>query len=399
MHPPLPDDELPRHEALLRLRMLDTPAEERFDRITRIASALFAMPITLVSLVDTHRQWFKSRQGLDVCETPRSIAFSAHVILASAPLVIENALEDERFADNPLVTGAPGVRFYAGMPLKSIDGYNMGALCLIDREPRYFSNRDVSLLHDLAAWAELELNLTVAVEQKVAELRDSFVKLVSHELRGPVPGVVGAMDMIRNSLGANAAEPLTDVVGNGALRLQRLTDALSELAEFDTTHRTLSPQTVDVGDFVAAALASFSDQATAASITLHQDLPANLEVVTTMRPLVKILRHLIDNAIRFSPAGGVVTVGTTGIQEGYRVRIAVDDDGPSIPVEEVSRLFRPCIQDNIANSQRTGGTDPEQSLAHRLSIAIGGQLGYEPRPDGGSRFYLELPTQRGPKSL
>lgn len=394
MYPPLPDDELPRREALFKLRMLDTPAEERFDRITRIASALFCVPIALVSLVDAHRQWFKSRQGLEVSETPRSISFCGHAILAEGPFVIENALLDERFADNPLVTGELNLRFYAGMPLKSIDGHSLGTLCLIDREPRYFSNKDVTLLRDLAAWAELELNLTVAVEQKVAELRNTFVKLVSHELRGPMTSVVGAIDMLRSSLGANAPlEQLTDIAASGALRLNRLVDNIVGLAELDTMPRALATQTVDVSDFVAAALESFADQAAAANITLRKNLPEGLEVVTAMRPLVKILRHLIDNAIRFSPAGGTVIVTAASIHERYVVRIAVDDDGPGIPAEEVSRLFGPFTQANTADNRSVEGAGLGLSLAHRLSIAIGGRLGYEVRPNGGSRFYLELPPQ------
>ena len=134
--PEKPEDEAERLRALTDLNVLDTDAEERFDRYTRLACRLFGVPIALVSLVDEHRQWFKSRQGLAAGETSRDISFCGHAILQSDTYIIENALEDERFSDNPLVTGDPKIRFYAGHPLRSPCGAALGTLCLIDRLPR-----------------------------------------------------------------------------------------------------------------------------------------------------------------------------------------------------------------------------------------------------------------------
>ena len=155
--PQTPPDEEQRRRALYRLALLDTPAEERFDRITRTAARLFDVPIALVSLVDTNRQWFKSCLGLAARETPRGISFCGHAILRDEVLQIPDASLDPRFADNPLVTGEPFVRFYAGQPLKSPDGHRVGTLCLIDRRPRHLGEVDLRSLVDLAAWAEDEL--------------------------------------------------------------------------------------------------------------------------------------------------------------------------------------------------------------------------------------------------
>jgi PAS domain S-box-containing protein len=152
----LPRDEDARLAALHSLGILDTPAEERFDRITRVASALFDVPIALVSLVDANRQWFKSCVGLDIPETPRAVSFCAHAILGEGTLVIPDTLQDARFADNPFVTGDPLVRFYAGRPLRA-DGQALGTLCLIDQRPRTLDERQLGLLDDLGAWAEQEL--------------------------------------------------------------------------------------------------------------------------------------------------------------------------------------------------------------------------------------------------
>ncbi len=146
-----------RLAALRALRVLGTPAEERFDRITRLARDLFEVKIALVSLVDRDRQWFKSRQGLAASETPRSISFCGHAIASHEALVVEDTLQDERFSDNPLVTGAPHIRFYAGCPLRAPNGHLIGTLCIIDDAPRAFGERDKDLLHDLARVVEAEL--------------------------------------------------------------------------------------------------------------------------------------------------------------------------------------------------------------------------------------------------
>jgi signal transduction histidine kinase len=160
LEPSLPPDEADRLAALRSLFILDTPPEERFDRLTRLAKRLFNVPIALISLVDANRQWFKSRQGLSVSETPRHISFCGHAILQDEPLVIEDALLDPRFADNPLVTGKPHVRFYAGQPLLGPGNHKLGTLCIIDRQPRQMSPADLAALRDLAALAQEELNAT-----------------------------------------------------------------------------------------------------------------------------------------------------------------------------------------------------------------------------------------------
>lgn len=152
-------NEQQRLDALYRLGVLDTPSEERFDRITRLAQHLFDVPIALVSLVDRDRQWFKSRQGLSACETGRDISFCGHAIKSEEVLVVENAQRDERFHDNPLVTGEPNIRFYAGCPLRAPGGELVGTLCLIDTRPRSLEPQQLASLRDLGAQVETELSL------------------------------------------------------------------------------------------------------------------------------------------------------------------------------------------------------------------------------------------------
>lgn len=146
----IPENETARLEALRRYRLLDTTAEDAFDELTRLAATICGTPVALVSLVDENRQWFKSRVGLEVSETPRDMAFCAHTILGDQPLVVPNALEDERFHDNPLVTQDPNIRFYAGCPLVTTDGFRLGSFCVLDRIPRQLDAAQMDALSTLS---------------------------------------------------------------------------------------------------------------------------------------------------------------------------------------------------------------------------------------------------------
>ncbi|WP_281558560.1 sensor domain-containing diguanylate cyclase [Thalassomonas sp. RHCl1] len=155
--PQQPENETKRLKTLHALNILDTPPEDRFDRLTRMAKRIFNVPCAMVSLVDKNRQWFKARIGIEISETPREISFCGHAILQDDPFIIPDAAADPRFADNPLVTGPPYIGFYAGSQLHFIDGTILGTLCITDTRPRTLDNEDLMLLKDLAELAEREL--------------------------------------------------------------------------------------------------------------------------------------------------------------------------------------------------------------------------------------------------
>lgn len=157
------DNEQFRLESLRSFRILDSEAEKAFDDLTRLAANITGAPISLISLVDEHRQWFMSRVGLDAAETPREQAFCAHAIQSDTPMIVTDAREDSRFADNPLVTGEPNIRFYAGMPLVVSEGAALGTLCVIDRQPRELSEEQLTTLGILrdAVVSHLELRRSI----------------------------------------------------------------------------------------------------------------------------------------------------------------------------------------------------------------------------------------------
>jgi diguanylate cyclase (GGDEF)-like protein len=171
--PETPAHESSRVAALWQLGLLDTEPKERFDRITRLAQALFGVPIALVSLVDSDRQWFKSSQGLAATETPREISFCGHAINETKIFYVADAELDPRFSDNPLVTGGPRIRFYAGCPIAAPDGSLVGTVCVIDHAPRFFGQQDFAALSDLAAIVEQELVLgQLAIDDELTGLHN-----------------------------------------------------------------------------------------------------------------------------------------------------------------------------------------------------------------------------------
>jgi two-component system, NtrC family, sensor kinase len=147
---PLPTNEAQRLEALYGLEILDTEAEEVFDNLTRLAVYICKTPIALISLLDADRQWFKSKVALTESETSRDISFCAHAILQNGPMVVPDALQDERFKDNPFVVSEPHIRFYAGAPLTTGEGFKLGTLCVIDSEPRQLSDGQLAALQVLS---------------------------------------------------------------------------------------------------------------------------------------------------------------------------------------------------------------------------------------------------------
>ena len=157
--PAIPANEAQRLHVLHELKILDTLADDRFDRVTRIAARLFHVPMALISLVDSNRQWFKSRVGMHECSTRRDISFCAHALHEHDILLVEDAALDVRFHDNPLVTDYPYIRFYAGYPLKARDGMVVGTLCILDHQPRYLSSDEMALLTDLGHIVETELRI------------------------------------------------------------------------------------------------------------------------------------------------------------------------------------------------------------------------------------------------
>ncbi|MCG8350130.1 MAG: PAS domain-containing protein [Chloroflexales bacterium] len=209
---PLPHDEAARLAKLYAYNVLDTNPEEAFDDLTRLASQICGVPVALISLIDEERQWFKANIGLDAQETPRDVAFCAHAILQDNVMIVPDTLDDERFAENPLVTDQPNIRFYAGAPLQSDDGYNLGTLCVMDNTPRELRPDQIEALRILSqqVMAQLELRrYIISLAHMVAE-REQIEETLQESQRmlrlvmDTIPQTIFWKDRNLNYLGCNA---------------------------------------------------------------------------------------------------------------------------------------------------------------------------------------------------
>lgn len=212
-------NELSRLATLRSLNILDSEPEEFFDTITRIASTIVQVPISLVSLVDQDRQWFKSKQGLVVSETPRDISFCTHAVESGEKLIVEDALLDERFNENPLVKANPHIRFYAGIPIKSIAGYSIGTLCVIDSKPKTLSQNELAALEDLSDLATREIRVRERMlksEKSRITSENKFKNLFEN-------AAIGIAMVEPDGRWREVNDELCDIVGYSRVELMQLT--------------------------------------------------------------------------------------------------------------------------------------------------------------------------------
>jgi GAF domain-containing protein len=236
---PLPSNEPERLEALWRYGVLDTAPEEAFDELVQLAARICGTPIALISLVDASRQWFKARVGLEAQETPRDASFCAHALHDTKLFIVHDARADPRFASNPLVVGEPNIRFYAGAPIASPEGLNLGTLCVIDRQPRVLDVEQREALRVLSRQVvgQFELRRLLSERAKAAgeldRLKTSFITSVTHDLRTPLTSIRGSLGLLASGAVGELtpdARQLVDIAERNSLRLMALID---EILDFE----------------------------------------------------------------------------------------------------------------------------------------------------------------------
>ncbi len=398
---PLPANEAARLEALRRYDILDTAPEEAFDEITRLASFICGTPISVMTLVDTERQWFKSKFGIDGSETPRDQAFCAHTILSPNALVVPDALKDVRFADNPLVVGDPDIRFYAGIPLITPDGFSLGALCTIDRVPRELSPEQLSALRTLAnqvvqsmelRQSHRELNETAKRLSRLNEGKDQLFALISHDLRSPVGGVLGMLEMLTEEMEHMDREQLhknMQLLANSARGTFDLLESLLQWSMFTSGQMNFHPVAINLQDLVDDLFALTGMAAQRKSISLSARLAPGCRVLADRGMLLSVLQNLVANAIKFTQSGGSITIESAA-QDGHW-RVAVCDSGTGMAPERL-RL----VMERVGESTPGTGGEPGAGLGLKICRTFverhGSQLAAQSQPGSGTEFSFLLPA-------
>jgi signal transduction histidine kinase len=405
----LPDNERQRLAALHRYGILDTPPEDAFDELARLASMICATPIALITLVDETRQWFKARVGVSVRELSREIAVCAHTILGNDLLIIPDALEDPRFADNPLVVNTK-LRFYAGVPLTTADGVNLGTLCVMDHQPRTLDDAQKSALRALARQAVGQLELRKQISERasaeealrktedriatildeVEQMKKEFVASVSHELRTPLTSIRGSLGLLASGMVGELNEEATRVVGvaeRNSIRLMTLINDLLDFEKLDNGKVQMNIRPIALRPVVEQAVDAVR------SVAAHDRIRVELNVTDAMifgdgSRLAQVIVNLLTNAVKYSHRGGVVTVTVQPASSWVEVRVR--DRGVGIPAQAQKKLFQHFSQIDASDSRAKPGTGLGLAICTAIIEQHGGEIGVESVVGEGSTFWFRV---------
>lgn len=386
MNAPLPPNEAERLSALRATGLLDSPEERDYDELVELASIVCGMPMALVSLVDGERQWFKARVGMKASETPRDVAFCAHAILDPDEVFeVPNAREDGRFSANPLVTGAPGLGSYFGVPLRAPSGHALGTLCVLDREPRELDAQALRALRILARQVEKLIELRETSDRALAASRakSRFLATMSHEIRTPLHGLVGALDVAIARAG-DAVDPGLVDAQRGARHLHRMLTSVLDLSKADAGAIDLAPRPTDLARLVRDVAATFDGAARGKGLVLEVRAEDVGHAQVDGTRLSQVLFNLVDNAIKFTDAGSV-RLFVECADEG-RARFSVSDTGIGIEPAARARIFERFEQETADRE----GTGLGLALARELVARMGGTLALRSEAGSGTTFHFDV---------
>jgi signal transduction histidine kinase len=398
MKAPLPANEADRLAALYALGVLDSAPETDFDDIVALASTVCGVPMSLVSLIDTDRQWFKARVGTDLTETSRDLSFCAHAILGRDLLVVPDAQEDARFRDNPAVTADGGVRFYAGAPLVTTEGFGLGALCVVDSKPRRLGMEQLQALRALARQVTSQLELrryavalanTTARLQELERRKDDLAALVGGELKPSLR----LMDAYLEGLGRTGFHDreMADLIGRATAAhvrgLRELLGHLLEMADAGSGTDSLHMRQIDLTRLTQRAVEAVRPIAATKQIwILNQAGGPSLPIIADPVRLEQVLMHLLFAAVKYTPPGGRVRVGTE-IESGPTVRL----DDMDMPGSMRPDLFPHLYYGAIANPSDAPGPDRGLAVAKRILDAHHAAVALSDRPGDGTSLHVVFP--------
>lgn len=383
-----------RIRVLQKYEILDTPFDGSFDRITKLAAKLLKVPISIVSLVDTDRIWFKSRFGVDVQEITRDPGLCSSAILTDDLYMVEDARKDPRTLANPLVAGEFGLQFYAGVPLKTQEGFNLGTLCVIDRKPHILNAEEKEILESLGDLVmnqiELRLKARIAVRDQ-----HQVLSTAAHDLKNPLSIMPLLADMImQNKDNPDAIDDISRQIKDAGKRMAKTINDLLESPKVGTDHVQLRLKALQLEKLVKGVVDSNSTLARKKGQKLKLSVKEPCTIYVDREKITEVVDNLINNAIKYSPYKKRIEV----IVDTYRGKaiIEVVDEGPGLTKDDMKNLFRPFTS---LSPQPTGGensTGLGLSIAKRLVEAHHGKIYAESDGAGkGTSFIVELPLSNG----
>ncbi|MCE1199412.1 MAG: GAF domain-containing sensor histidine kinase, partial [Marinilabiliales bacterium] len=390
--PSIPANEQRRIENLKSFGVLDTLPEAEYDEITFLASLLCGTPISLVSLIDEQRQWFKSHHGLDATETPREFAFCAHALNQPDQLfVIHDSRKDERFHDNPLVTGSPHVIFYAGMPLVSSEGYALGTLCVIDHKPNHLNEDQEKALKALAHQVGRLLELRkkrAEQEQLIYELSkknealDKFVVVAAHDIKSPLNNIIMFSELFSDDYAPmlnEEGQELLQMINRSTYRLAGLIDGILMYSR-DTNLLSQTKEMVPLQPLIQELL-PLLDIAREAKVTI---IPEEVVTVDSNKiALERVFINLISNSLKYNLNPNPEIIFSVR-EEDSGCRINVADNGAGISAGEAERIFEMFETGNRIDREGKRGNGIGLATVKALVDGLGGSVRLVSLPEQGA---------------
>tara|TARA_R110001583_G_scaffold175692_1_gene330333 strand:+ start:1699 stop:2892 length:1194 start_codon:yes stop_codon:yes gene_type:complete len=390
----LPPEETRRLEELLRYEVLDTDDEQAFDELTQLASVICGTSISLISLIDRDRQWFKSRVGLDAQETSRDIAFCSHAILQDQIFEVPDASKDDRFADNPLVTGAPDIRFYAGAPLISKNGLAIGTLCVIDVEPKQLDKTQQLALDTLAKQviSQLVLRLHNRYLLRMHKNQQQLFAVISHDLRSPFNGILGLSRILKKKAGELSPQHLAqmaDGVLESSLKVYQLLDELLQWSCSQLGAVQVELKVTPLDPLIIETLEWMKDGFVLKNIHITYEQNEKSVAMADANLTKTIIRNLLANAIKYTPPHGSVHIESQNIDGAVRLMIA--NTGEGIPADIRNELFSEYITSR-QGTQGEAGYGLGLNLCSDFARKQNGYLSIDDDYIEGAKLILNLPS-------
>lgn len=399
---PIPENELQRLAALKRYNILDTLPDDAFDDATKLVAYICGVPIAHISFIDENRQWFKSEIGIGVSEVPREISFCQYTILDSKMTEINDTLLNDRFKDDPNVTGGFNIRFYAGVPLTTPDGYNIGTLCAIDHEAKVLNENQRNALSIVAKHVITSLELSTKnnqlyTQRKIAEravlARDSFLANMSHEIRTPLNAIIGFTDLLAQT---ELDDTQRDYIGNVQIageNLLLIVNDILDLSKMESGNLPIESEPFNLKKtlrHVYSLLKVKVQKEVEFNLFLDAELPDM--VIGDQGRLNQILVNLIGNALKFTNEGEV-TVSVKKIEEtedSYSFKFSIKDTGIGIAKDKLETIFERFTQGEESTTRTFGGTGLGLNIVKQLVELQKGEVHVKSTLNRGSEFFFTL---------
>jgi len=395
---PIPQNEQERLKKLYSYGILDTEDEKEFDDLVQLVASICGTPMANISLVDKDRQWFKAVHNLERRETSRNIAFCAHTILQDDIFLVPNALADERFLDNPLVLENPGVKFYAGMPLKTPEGYNIGSLCALDSVPRELSEEQKNAMRILASHVinmfELKVKTRLIEEQKLqlehlSQQKSRLLSILAHDLRSPLASLSDLLTYLQTEQLEPQEQELVlkdikQLIGSSNYLIENVMNWAGRKPGDDEFKK----EPIELQALFQEIIHSMKYELERKGNQCNLEIDQPLLLHSDANIILFILRNILLNANKFTSQGSITLKAA---ETEKRIQITLEDTGVGMTSEKVKNLF------DWDNRSKSLGTAGERGSGVALLFCydfirrMGGMLRVESKKNQGSRFIIELP--------